>query len=542
MILIANPDSPAIQRELIASTTSFLVFGSVLFLLERLGVPDIILVWSLAASIFAVAILFGYSARTTSGNAFFCDNRSQGLSNLVIGNSAALLSTPLFLLLVYLQSGNSFSVTVIIVAILAGHGLNGWLFSRILRKSGAYSMPDFLGFRYNSKLIRFLTMLMVVAICSAFLFAEIRLAGLYLAPILQFSFEHITAAIVIISAFVSLLGGIGSVSKLQSALVLLILVTVLTTATWLAIEITDNPLPQSLLNFSGTFALSQPLVDIRLARELEFAFGLIEQSGYLLPLLLLLGFIVLPQSANYSMVAKSTIVARRASMRSLILSGLLLSSIPALYYLVAADPVFLNAMPVVLQIFMPVALLMVSISTTSLLLSILANALSHDGYQFLQVSRVPLNRQIFIARIMIILLAYICWKYSINPAFDALPMLVWALGLSLSCLLPVMLVSIIWPGTSALAIVLAIITGLFLMAVSFVGLETEFGRSFTQAWFSSESIVGNYLGILASLIVMIIVIAVIFIVSAIKRPEEAVSEKLKNLRNPGGDIPISANL
>ena len=538
--MIANPQSPDNKQEFAASTGSFLIFGSVLFLLERLGAPEIILTWALVSSVFATAILFGLSGRTTSALGFFSADRNENLSGLIIGGMANTLTVPLFLLIVFMQSGGSAPILMLIAAIMAGYGLNGWLFAKPFRKSGAYSMPDFLGFRFHSKPVRFLSSIIVIIICVAFLYAELRMAGLYLAPILQFSFEYVSAGIMLVAAFAGLMGGAASISRMRSALVLLTVVTIVLPAMWLALGLTGLPLPQLALSLSEPLVPSQALIDIRLAKELEFAFGLIEKFGLWLPLVLIAGFATLPHLSNRSFSAQSASIARRGQVRSIILIGLLLTSVPALYFATAGEDVF--PMPLVLRIFVPVAILMMAISTTSLLLVVMANAASHDGYQLLRPGNVPPARQIFVARLAMMLVAYGGWYYAINPNIGALSAIIWGLSLSAACLLPVLLLSVFWKGASKLAMLLGIGTGLVVMAISFIALETDLGRALAQGWFAIDTITENYSSITAGFVSLTANLAMTLLASVFSRPDEEILTRVKNLRDPGKEILISANL
>ena len=538
--LITNPPNLENTQEFAASTGSFLIFGSVLFLLERLGAPEFILTWALVSLVFAIAILFGLSGRTTSALGFFSANRNESLSGLIIGGMANTLTVPLFLLIVFMQSGGSKPILMLIAAIMAGYGLNGWLFAKPFRKSGAYSMPDFLGFRFHSKPVRFLSSIIVVMICVAFLYAELRMAGLYLAPILQFSFEYVSAGIMLIAAFAGLMGGAASISRMRSALVLLTAVTIVLPAMWLALGLTGLPLPQLALSFSEPIVPSQALIDIRLAKELEFAFGLIEKFGFGLPLVLITGFATLPHLSNRCFSARSASIARRGQIRSIILIGLLLTSVPALYFATAGEDVI--PMPLVLRIFVPVAILMMAISTASLLLVVMANAASHDGYQLLRQGKVPPARQIFIARLAIILVAYGGWYYAINPNIGALSAIIWGLSLSLACLLPVLLLSVFWKRASKIAILLGTGTGLIVMAISFIALETDLGQMLAQDWFAIDTNTGSYSSIVAGVVSLTANLVMTSLVSVFSRPDEETLTRVKNLRDPGKEILISANL
>jgi Na+(H+)/acetate symporter ActP len=538
--LIANPKNPDHERELTASTGSFLVLGSVLFLLERLGTPETILTWALISSVFAIAIIFSLSGRTTSASAFFCASRNEGLSGLVIGGMANTLTVPVFLLIVFLQAGGSTPVLVLIAAIIIGYGTNSWFFAKPFRKSGAYSVPDFTGFRFNSKVVRFLSSIIVVMTCIAFLYAELRMAGLYLAPILQFSYEHVSAAIMVIAAFAGLVGGVLSISRMRSALILLTALTIILPAMWLALGLTGIPVPQLAISLYDPIIPGQALIDNRLAQEFEFAFQMIEQHGFWLPLTLIIGIAALPQISNRSFLAQSAPIARRGQMRAIIFIGLLLTSIPALYYATVGDAAF--AMPLVLRIFVPTAVLMIAISTSSLLLVVMANAVSHDGYQLLRPGKVPPTRQMFFARITIVIIAYGGWYYAISPNFGALSAIIWGLILSAACLLPVLLVSVYWDGASKIAVLLGMISGFVIMVASFLVIETELGRMFVLDRFAIDTETSGYSNISAGFISMVINLTIIYFVSLFSRPNEEIIARMKNLDDPGKEILISENL
>lgn len=538
--MIANPQNSENKQEYAASTGSFLVFSSVLFLLERLGAPEIILTWAMVSSVFAIAILFSFSGRTTSALGFFSTNRNENLSGLVIGGMANTLTVPLFLLIVFMQSGGAIPILILIATIIAGYGLNGWLFVTPFRKSGAYSVPDFLGFRFHSKPVRFISLIVVVMICIVFLYAELRLAGLYIAPILRFSFEYTSAGIMLVAAFAGLVGGAASISRLRAALVLITVVTIVLPAMWLALSLTGLPLPQLTISFSEPLVPSQALIDIRLAKELEFAFGLIEKLGFWLPLVLVAGITTLPQLSNRSFSAQSVSVARRGQIRSIVLIGLLLTSIPALYFATVGEDVL--HMPLVLRIFVPIAILMMAISTSAVLLVVMANAISHDGYQLLRPGKVPPARQIFVARLAIVLIAYAGWYYAIDPKIGALSAIIWGLSLCVACLLPVLLFSVFWKRASKLAIFLGTGTGLIVMIVSFMAFETGFGRELAQNWFAINTDTGGYFSITAGFAALAANLALTSLISVFSRPEEEIIARVRDLRDPGKEILITANI
>ncbi len=538
------------ERLLGVSTGGFLVFSSVLFLLERLGAPVSVITWSLIAGIAAIAFFTGFSGRTTHASGFFVAFRGDRAAALVTAGAFDSFSTPLFFVLVTFPAGGSLSLLMIMIAIIAGIGLNGWLFATQLRKSGAYTIADFLGFRFNSKSIRFCAMAVVAVICVGLLYAEIQLAGLILEPIFSFSNTWLTGSILFLATLAGLFGGAGSVSRMQGALLLLVMVVILTTGAWLAASLVEIPLPQMLL--FQIESLAAPTSDEFLLAEITPALAAFDLSSWLAFFGLMFGILSLPYITNRSFSALSVKGVKQSRLRSIILIILLLSSVPALKYTAffGGEPSALTAeyglMPVVLSVFVPLAVFIVAVSTASILLITIANTLAHDGYRVLLDGNVPPTRQVFISRFFLILSSAGIWFYGSNADIPALLMFMWALVLATGGLLPSMIMAAIWKKSSRTATLVGMVVGILIVAGSFLTLETTFGRKLILENFNLNLIdlglANGALAPLTAIITLVLALLSIYLVSLTSKPDEITAQQFDALQDPEGEYLIQSNL
>lgn len=124
------------------------------------------------------------------------------------------------------------SLGFLVMAVLVGPYLN---------KSGALTVPDFLGRRFGGVMPRFLAMLLVVVATVLVLAAAMALAGRYLSVALAPSLGEITPALGLVGLLAlvllaTLTGGLRSLSLVQAASGVFILLAVLAPVIWIALD------------------------------------------------------------------------------------------------------------------------------------------------------------------------------------------------------------------------------------------------------------------------------------------------------------------
>jgi len=128
----------------------------------------------------------------------------------------------------------------------------GILFVPYLRKTGAYTLPSFLGHRFRSRLLRAAASAMQLPPTALLLAVEIKIAALIAALFLPVSFAVAVIAVAAFIAAVAILGGMRSVTWAGSAEFLVGAIGLVVVVTVVSILLTSLPAPQ--LVYGGMFA------------------------------------------------------------------------------------------------------------------------------------------------------------------------------------------------------------------------------------------------------------------------------------------------
>jgi cation/acetate symporter len=134
------------------------------------------------------------------------------------------------------------------------------LFTPFLRKSGAYTLPSFLGHRFRSRSVRITACVLLIPPTAMLLVAELKAASVVAALFLPFSegVALITIAAVIVA--IALFGGMRSVTWSGSVGFLVGAIGIAVPLTVVAVLVTNLPAPQ--LTYGETFPSLQNLESI----------------------------------------------------------------------------------------------------------------------------------------------------------------------------------------------------------------------------------------------------------------------------------------
>ena len=122
----------------------------------------------------------------------------------------------------------------------------------ILRKAGAYTLPAFLGQRFRSRALRALASLMQLPPAALLLAAEIKIAALIAVLFLPLSYQLAVAAVATIITFVTLVGGMRSLTWSASAEFIVGAVGFAVPLIIVSVLLTNLPAPQ--LTYGEIFA------------------------------------------------------------------------------------------------------------------------------------------------------------------------------------------------------------------------------------------------------------------------------------------------
>jgi cation/acetate symporter len=331
-------------------TSAFVSLVICLAMLEQLGWQETWLGRTMILAPLALYLAVAFGARTLKVDDFFASGRrvppvynGAVLAAALVGGTGFFAYTGTLFFL-------GFDALAIGLAWTTGLLVSGLLFVPYLRKAGSYTLPAFLGQRFRSRTLRATASLLQLPPTALLLAAEIKIAALIGVMFLPVSYQLAVAAVAIMIACVTIVGGMRSLTWTASAqfivstvgfAVPLIIVSVLYTnlpAPQLTYGEMFEPLKRSEIiagispSAPGQLAKAFPAEQPRpSAKPFLQAFGALSQTDFLtLFLCLTLGTAVLPSLLIRSGVTSSVADQRRSVAWGAFFVALFAISAPAL--------------------------------------------------------------------------------------------------------------------------------------------------------------------------------------------------------------------
>ncbi|KYK43945.1 sodium:solute symporter family protein [Bradyrhizobium diversitatis] len=225
-------------------TGGFVAFVLLLAVLEIIGVPNKILGYLFVFFTLAVYAIIGVLSRTAQVSEYYVAGRSvpafyNGMATGADWMSAASfvgMAGTLFLL--------GYDGLAWVLGWTGGFVLVSILIGPYLRKFGAYTVPDFLSFRYGGNFARALGVIVLVACSFTYVTAQIYGTGIIASRFLGMQFEIAVFAGLVGILVCSMLGGMRAVTWTQVAQYIVLIIAYLTPIVILSTKIYGIPIPQ----------------------------------------------------------------------------------------------------------------------------------------------------------------------------------------------------------------------------------------------------------------------------------------------------------
>ena len=225
-------------------TGGFLGFIVLLAILEQVGVPNKILGYLFVFFTLAVYAIIGVMTRTAEVSEYYVAGRRvpafyNGMATGADWMSAASfvgMAGTLFLL--------GYDGLAWVLGWTGGFVLVSILIGPYLRKFGAYTVPDFLSFRYGGNFARFLGVVVLVACSFTYVTAQIYGTGLIASRFLGMPFELAVFAGLVGILLCAMLGGMRAVTWTQIAQYIVLIVAYLVPIIILSTQKYGIPIPQ----------------------------------------------------------------------------------------------------------------------------------------------------------------------------------------------------------------------------------------------------------------------------------------------------------
>ena len=225
-------------------TGGFIAFVVFLAVLEQVGVPNKILGYLFVFFTLAVYAVIGVATRTAQLSEYYVAGRRvpafyNGMATGADWMSAASfvgMAGSLFLL--------GYDGLAWVLGWTGGFVLVSILIGPYLRKFGAYTVPDFLSFRYGGNFARFLGVIVLVCCSFTYVTAQIYGTGLIASRFLGMQFEIAVFAGLVGILACAMLGGMRAVTWTQIAQYIVLIVAYLVPIIILSTKKYGIPIPQ----------------------------------------------------------------------------------------------------------------------------------------------------------------------------------------------------------------------------------------------------------------------------------------------------------
>jgi cation/acetate symporter len=258
MATVAQPSKAAVENRAFKSqlnkvygwyTGGFIAFIIVLAILEQMGLPK-----NWIGFIFLIATVglyagIGIMSRTTDAAEYYVAGRRVPAVYNGMATGADWMSAASFIGMAGTLYLTGYGGLAFILGWTGGYCLVALFLAPYLRKFGQFTIPDFLGARYEGNLPRFIGIVAAILCSFTYVVAQIYGVGLITTRLSGLAFEvgiFVGLGGILVCSF---LGGMRAVTWTQVAQYIILIIAYLVPVVWLAVKQTNIPLPQLVYGY-----------------------------------------------------------------------------------------------------------------------------------------------------------------------------------------------------------------------------------------------------------------------------------------------------
>ncbi len=564
----------------------FLGFVIILAILEQMGVPNQIIGYAFVFLTIAVYAYIGILSRTMELSEYYVAGRVVPPLFNGMATGADWMSAASFISMaggLYLTGHAGLGY---VLGWTGGYVLVGVLLAPYLRKFGQFTVPDFLGVRYEGSTARLCGV--VVLFCASFTYIVSQCFGIGIitSRFLGIPFE-IAIFVGLIGILVcSMLGGMRAVTWTQVAQYIILIIAYLTPVIWLSVQLYSLPIPeltygQALRDITALepkLGVVKPHVGAYLDAKGQFSW-MEFHNFWALVLCLMVGTASLPHILMRYFTTPNVRDARKSVGWSIFFIFLLyftapayaafaklevyrnvigqqIASLPAWVqnwsqvgglltikdgnndgilqlseFIINQDIIVLSmpeiaGLPYVISGLVAAGGLAAALSTADGLLLAIANALSHDVYYKMIDPKASTVRRLTVARIILVGVAIVAAAVAGTRPAGIIQMVAWAFSLAAAGLFVPLVLGIWWKRTTAAGAIAGMIAGFGLCLYYLVGT-----RYFDMPlWFGIRNISSALFGLPVAFIVTVVVSLMT------RAPSREMQEFVDSIRVPRGEV------
>ncbi|MGQ0711868.1 MAG: sodium:solute symporter family protein [Rhodoferax sp.] len=230
-------------------TGGFITFIIVLAILEQMGLPK-----SWIGFIFLVATVLlyagiGFMSRTSDASEYYVAGRRVPAVYNGMATGADWMSAASFIGMAGTLYLTGYGGLAFIMGWTGGYCLVALFLAPYLRKFGQFTIPDFLGARYEGNLPRILGVAAAILCSFTYVVAQIYGVGLITSRLSGLAFEigiFVGLGGILVCSF---LGGMRAVTWTQVAQYIILIVAYMIPVVWLSVKQTGVPIPQAVYGY-----------------------------------------------------------------------------------------------------------------------------------------------------------------------------------------------------------------------------------------------------------------------------------------------------
>ena len=567
-------------------TLTFIGFTIALGIAEQLGLPNKVIGYLFVFMTIGVYALIGILTRTMEVSEYYVAGRRVPAFYNGMATGSDWMSAASFISMaggLYIQGYGGLAY---VLGWTGGYVLVATLLAPYLRKFGQFTVPDFLGTRYEGNFAR--SCGIVVLLCASFTYvvAQVFGVGIITSRFLGIPFEVAVFVGLVGILVCSLLGGMRAVTWTQVAQYIILITAYLIPVIWLSTKLFGFPIPElaygraleRITEIENTLGIVKhhvaPFVDAK------GVFSITEfWNFFALIFCLMVGTASLPHILMRYFTTPNVRDVRKSVGWSIFFIFLLYFTAPAyaafakyeVYTTVIGQPLAalpawvqnwaqvagmvtikdanndgilqiaeltlnqdiivlatpeIAGLPYVISGLVAAGGLAAALSTADGLLLAIANALSHDIYYKMVNPKASTVTRLTVARVLLILVAIIAAATASTKPSGIIQMVAWAFSLAASGLFAPLVLGVWWKRTTSTGACLGMIAG-FGVCLYYLVMTRYFGM---DLWFGLRNISAGIFGIPVAFIVT-------YVVSLITpAPSKQMQDFVDSIRVPAGEV------
>ncbi len=244
-------------------TGGFLAFVVVLAILEQFGLPRNWIGFIFLLATVALYAGIGIMSRTNDASEYYVAGRRVPAVYNGMATGADWMSAASFIGMAGTLYLTGYGGLAFIMGWTGGYCLVALFLAPYLRKFGQFTIPDFLGARYEGNLARFVGILIAILVSFVYVVAQIFGVGLITTRLTGLAFEigiFVGLGGILVCSF---LGGMRAVTWTQVAQYIILIIAYMIPVVWLSVKQTGVPVPQVIYGsqLAKVTAKEQQLID-----------------------------------------------------------------------------------------------------------------------------------------------------------------------------------------------------------------------------------------------------------------------------------------